>query len=887
MRKVLFLQANKFLPSFTYTIMKKASLIILSLILFTPWVNGNERIVISRWLQAGPLDAPYPAFHQVPNTQGKTFAHSELLSFNHLDLKDYFPVSGMSLPWLWGQNGSWSPVASDENGYVMISGNISGQHPRVAYLATYVRTDRWLETKLEIKSPYLLEVWLDGKRIASKNTQETEENTIGRINRELKLTRGTHLLVIKTLLPPAGNLDWKVMANLSISEPYKLADLSPDLNPDNIKNINHILDGVKISGIEPSADGKYYLVRYTQSLPPTDQSESWAEVKRMSDRQTIQSFRHSRLSRISWLPRSNVLSYVSNTNGKSAIHWHHIETGQHRILMDDIDKFAGLQWSPCETYFIYTLREDGQGTDGNLRQILGMRDRQPGWRNRSFLYKYDLATGIRTRLTYGNNSTDLQDISPDGSKILIGLNYADYTQRPYSKSDLFLMDVKTLRVDTLFLAQPWGFSASFSPDGKKLLATGGPSSFNGAGINLPQDLIPNNYDRQAYIYDLATGETHCITRDFNPSIASSHWHAPDNSIYFLTNDQDCQRIYRYDLRRATFSLVNTGMDYIASMNITASASRMIFRGNHPNKPSAFYQMDLKNQRISLLEDSESKIYQHVSFGEVKDWNFKASSGVEIKGRYYLPANFDPDRKYPVIVYYYGGTNPVGRTFGGRYPFNLWAGNGYVVYVLQPSGATGFGQQFSAAHVNNWGITVADEIIEGTRQFLQAHPFTDATKVGCAGASYGGFMTMLLMTRTDLFAAAISHAGISSISSYWGEGFWGYSYSAEATAESFPWCSPNIYVGQSPLFHADKVTTPLLLITGDSDTNVPPGESIQMYTALKILNRPVELVMVKGEDHHIVTYNKRIEWHNTIMAWWDRYLKDQPQMWEDLFPQQNY
>ena len=230
---------------------------------------------------------------------------------------------------------------------------------------------------------------------------------------------------------------------------------------------------------------------------------------------------------------------------------------------------------------------------------------------------------------------------------------------------------------------------------------------------------------------------------------------------------------------------------------------------------------------------------------------------------------------------------MGRTFGGRYPFNLWAGSGYLVYVLQPSGAVGFGQAFSAAHVNNWGKTVADEIIEGTEQFLKAHPYADAEKVGCAGASYGGFMTMLLMTRTDLFAAAISHAGISSLSSYWGIGYWGYSYSAGASAGSYPWNNHDLYVGQSPLFYADRIHTPLLLITGADDTNVPPGESIQLYTALKILGRPVELIKVKGEDHHILTYNKRILWHKTLMAWWDKYLKDQPEWWEAQYPEKNY
>ncbi|HCY01057.1 MAG TPA: S9 family peptidase, partial [Bacteroidales bacterium] len=150
--------------------------------------------------------------------------------------------------------------------------------------------------------------------------------------------------------------------------------------------------------------------------------------------------------------------------------------------------------------------------------------------------------------------------------------------------------------------------------------------------------------------------------------------------------------------------------------------------------------------------------------------------------------------------------------------------------IQPSGAVGFGQDFSAAHVNAWCKITADEIIEGTQQFCSENSFIDSNRVGCMGASYGGFMTMYLLTQTDIFAAAISHAGISSISSYWGEGFWGYSYSAEASANSFPWNNRELYIEQSPLFSVDKVVTPLLLLHGSADTNVPVGESIQMFTA---------------------------------------------------------
>lgn len=223
-----------------------------------------------------------------------------------------------------------------------------------------------------------------------------------------------------------------------------------------------------------------------------------------------------------------------------------------------------------------------------------------------------------------------------------------------------------------------------------------------------------------------------------------------------------------------------------------------------------------------------------------------------------------------------------RDFGGRYPKNLYAAQGYVVYVLQPSGAVGFGQKFSSLHVNDWGIRVAEEIIGGVKKFLAAHPFVDSKRVGCIGASYGGFMTMLLLTRTDIFSAGIAHAGISSISSYWGEGYWGYGYSAIATANSFPWNRKGIYVNQSPLFHADKITTPLLLLHGSADTNVPPGESTQLYTALKILGREAEYIQILGENHHIMTYNQRIIWTKTILAWFDKWLRNQPEWWNDLY-----
>jgi dipeptidyl aminopeptidase/acylaminoacyl peptidase len=855
-------------------------------LLFFAFSALAEKIVVSQVLVTEPLPVSKPIFSDVENVEGKTFSDSDLLSFQHFEMSDLFPVENDKLKWFDGRKTLWNKSFTDEDGFIFFNKD-DDDGASIAYIASYINSDRWVKAKLDVRSPAMLEVFVNGKSLGKKTTKENEEGTIGKFSQDITLTKGTHLLIIKAFNPGKLELDWKVSATLDLKEDFANTDISLSLSPSNIKNINHILDGVKITATQASPDGRFYSISYRQSQPPTNNSETWTEVRRFSDNALVHTFRHARLSRFAWHPKKNEISYTSTHDNKSTLYSHNVETGELKTLLKDLEKLASITWAPCGKFLIYGIREDGKGADANIRQVLGMQDRQSGWRNRTFLYKYDIETGLSTRLTYGNLTTSLQDISPDSKQLLISTSRPDYTERPYSKTNLMLVNLETFVVDTLLHDQRWAVSASFSPDGKKLLATGGPNAFDGAGVNVPEGTIPNNYDRQAYIYDIASREVSSITKNFDPSVSSVHWHPTNNTIYLHVVEEDFQRLYSYDHTRNTFRRIETGVDMISNINFSNNSPTATFNGSNINAPAKSYSINLRTNKVDVLADTESFNYRHVEFGKTANWDFVTSTDVNVKGRYYLPPDFDPEKKYPVIVYYYAGTTPVGRTFGGRYPFNLWAGNGYVVYVLQPSGAIGFGQEFSAAHVNNWGITVADEIIESTKAFLEAHPFTNSERVGCAGASYGGFMTMLLMTRTDMFATAISHAGISSISSYWGEGFWGYAYSAEATAESFPWNNPEIYVGQSPLFSADKINTPLLLLTGDSDTNVPPGESIQLYTALKILDRPVELVLVKGEDHHIANYNRRIEWHNTIMAWWDKHLKNQPQWWDDLYPKKNF
>ncbi|HRY99738.1 MAG TPA: prolyl oligopeptidase family serine peptidase, partial [Bacteroidales bacterium] len=508
----------------------------------------------------------------------------------------------------------------------------------------------------------------------------------------------------------------------------------------------------------------------------------------------------------------------------------------------------------------------------------------PWWRTRSFLLRFDLSSGLTTRLTWGHIETSLQDIRPDGKAILVSLGEPDYSIRPYSRNLLIEISLDDLKADTLF-ESPFGFNATYGPEGSTLLLTGSPALFGNTGTATPDSLIPNDYDTQLYLFDRSTGKASCPSLNFNPSIESAEWDLNSNRIYVLAEDRTYRRLFSLDPRNGRFAPMHDLPEVVDQWKLSEDGQWIAFTGSSISEPDRACIMLSTGGKPSIAAAPEDERFRYVQLGKTEDWAYEYDGNL-IEGRVYYPPNFDPQRHYPLIVYYYGGTNPTPRDFRGRYPKHLYAAAGYVVYVLQPSGATGYGQEFSARHVNNWGISVADEIIGCTRAFMRQHKFIDSTRIGCIGASYGGFMTMLLTTRTDLFAAAVSHAGISSISSYWGEGYWGFAYSAVASAGSFPWNNPELYVGQSPLFHADKVKTPLLLLHGGSDTNVPPGESIQMFTALKLLGKTVEFIEIEGQDHHILDYRKRIKWQKTILAWFDLQLKKEPAWWDSLYPRKD-
>lgn len=853
--------------------------------------SSSVDVAVDHWLALGPVSVPLPAFaDEDDEISGGEVTALDLLTDVQLGPPETWPAAGDEVTWLDGRRLRWDAVET-------VEWEGSGDVPGVAHLAAYVETDRFVKPKLVVESSGLLRVWVDGEQVAEKTAAGE-----GEASAEVALPTGKHLVLIKAVRPTAATEDsksddgeedengengdasssaWTVTAHWEIDETHR-ETLRSGTDPRHGVTMSDLLDVDQIGGLDVSPDGTHVALEMETPTVPADFRQSWLEIRRTSDGAVVRSFRGSpEPGDFAWGP-GGAYAYSTAKDGESALWVGHVDDGGVEAVLEGVENLGGFRFSPAGDSIFFTVSRDLEDDDRGVKRLRSPQDRWAGFREKSELHQVRLDDGVRRRLVAGALGVDLQDVSADGHRVLFSRT-RHTNERPFSVNDLYEMDLEGEALEPRKLTEiTWMNGARYSPDGERILISGGPSAFGEAGFDVPEGIVPNEYEGELYWIDRDGGNVRPFTRDFDPSVDQAEWTA-SGDVLLRATEGSFVRLYRHRPGSDAFERLETGVDVVEAMDVAEAGPWVVFRGSSAAEPPRLRALDLEasGSARTLYVPSE-ETYERVDFARVEDFDFETEDGTTIPGRVYYPPGFDESESYPLLVYYYGGVVPTERSFGGRYPKNWWAAQGYVVYVLQPSGAVGFGQERAARHVNDWGKRTGAEIIRGVESFLDAHPFVDRERIGCFGGSYGGFMSMYLITQTDLFSAAISHAGISSISSYWGEGWWGYLYSAVAGADSYPWNRPDLYTEQSPLFLADQIDTPLLLLHGMTDPNVPPGESDQMYVALSVLGKDVEYVRIDGEAHWILTYPKRKLWWETIIAWFDKNLKDEPEYWDHLW-----
>ncbi len=790
-----------------------------------------------------------------------------------LDPASLEPEAGDSLAWL-GKTYAWKAVPAEKGSLVLPSAS-AGQ---VIYAVAYLENPRWQSLSFHWSFPGEAAVFLDGKSLGSTKSGKGKARRF--------LARGHWPLVFRLVLPGGKT---KPALSFSALPGGVKAPLPPTFQvesrhlPARYEEIYRRRRGVGAPLLSPDGKKLVYIFDgnlHILSLPPGKGERIYPVGK---------------ASPVAFL-EGNRLAFLEGSKMKAL----DLETGEVKPLLEGLDHGGNFRFSPGGKR-LFWLQSPPKPKPGPVTRFTELRQKLVDWNPGCRIWTADLKKGLKRPLTAtGDFQVTSFDLDPRGERLLL-VKKIPVQGRPWFASEFWLVDTRTFearKVASLRTGfESWPSDLRFSPGGKKVLFIAPASEVwppgdprakarklpPGAPSWLSESHGEHNFDNEdLYLLDLEKGTLKNLTASFDPGVVSGTrpWWSPDGKkAFFLASAGRRRALYTVDFSTdpPAFKAWKGGALVMGSLCPAPGAvpPRVAYLGGGFTRLPYVAWLEKGGSPVEVF-DPNKKVLAKWKLSTPVDFAFLDKEGVRIDGWLY-PALDPLPGKIPLVVYYYGGASATREVFYWTHQF--LAANGYAVYVLNPRGAGAYGRYFADSHVNDWGARASADILEGIARVLKAHPELDPAKVGCFGGSYGGFTTMDLVTKDTKLAAAVSMYGISNIASYWGGGTWGWTYGDMALARSYPWNRKDIFVDRSPLFHADRIRTPLLLLHGLADVNVPCLESQQMFTALKVLGRKAELVTFKGEDHGISGSRRNRTLHRTmILEWFDRYLKNQPEAW---------
>ena len=492
-----------------------------------------------------------------------------------------------------------------------------------------------------------------------------------------------------------------------------------------------------ISSASVSASGRWSLVVY-----------SWYDAAKMLQSETLLIDTKTGASRPvfespTWMPSTDRYYYIDVQGSHRRLMVVDPASGRVETLFGDVPTEV-FYVTPTEDCLVLLNKQEGPKKEEGVYEIVHPDDRMPDWRTRYSLSQLDLKTGLVQPLTYTYRQTYCSDISSDGNHLLLFVNTDSLTQRPTTRQSVYDFDMATLSMRQLVDRDGFISNAVWVRGTDYVAFVGSPEAFGGIGNRVPEGRVPSMFDIHLYLMNTRTGEVVPVTADDPTSIENVHYSETDDCIYYTANRGDKVLLYRLDIDSGKSTEVAQPLECLGGMSVPRRGTNVVVFGSSPCVPYESYNIEkasTKPRAVKLLAPNAERMAD-LQLGKCLPWSFTTERGYDVTGFYYLPADFDSAKKYPVIVFYYGGCSPTSRRFGcgSHYPAHYWNALGYIVFVVNPSGAAGFGQEWASRHVNTMGEGPAQDIIEATERFAADIAQVDAARIGCVSASYGGFRT---------------------------------------------------------------------------------------------------------------------------------------------------
>jgi len=382
------------------------------------------------------------------------------------------------------------------------------------------------------------------------------------------------------------------------------------------------------------------------------------------------------------------------------------------------------------------------------------------------------------------------------------------------------------------------------------------------------------------VYNRATGANMELTKGFDLQVEELALSPDGDFVYFTAGDKGRQPIYKISLLGGAAQKIISDV-FATSVQISPDSRMLVFASSSLAKPSEIYRVNADGSNLTPLTAINNQLLARFNLKPAEDVEWTGALARKIHGFILKPTDFDPGRKYPLMVLIHGGPlSAWNNNWGYRWNPQVFADAGYIVFTPNPRGSTGYGQKFVADISGDWGGKVFTDISNGVAMAANL-PYVDKNRIGAAGASYGGYMIDWIEGHNNdprfHYRVLVSHDGVYNLTSMTGvtEELWFTDWEFKGT----PWTNKAMYERWSPHNFVQNFHTPVLIITNTLDYRVPEGEGLQFFTAVQRMGVESKLVDFPDEGHWVQKPANSAFWHNTVLDWLDKHLKEdgQPQM----------
>jgi dipeptidyl aminopeptidase/acylaminoacyl peptidase len=540
---------------------------------------------------------------------------------------------------------------------------------------------------------------------------------------------------------------------------------------------------------------------------------------------------------------------------------------------------ANLAWSPDGKTIAFTMLVPAQGSlkvtppkrpEGakwieppRVVDRLNYRSDGSGYRSEGFMHVFsvDAEGGVPHQLTDGDFNHNAPEWMPDSNTIVFSATRKPDAEYIRFGSEIYSLNVRTKQIKPLTERDGTDNEPTISPDGKQIAYVG-------------FDRNDDTYNvSKLYLMNADGSGKRVLTETLDRSPFGLMWSEDGDGVYFATEDKGTNNLHFVSSKGGAVRQISTGNHQFLPSNmskngiVTGVLSDAVQTGD-------IVVFNTKQPKIAprKLTDVNGDLMEGRRLGAVEEIWYDSVGGMKVQGWIVKPPDFNPSKKYPLILYIHGGPHSM-YGVGFNFEFQNHAAENYVVLYTNPRGSTGYGKAFGNAINNNYPGQDYDDLMKGVDEVLK-RGYVDDKNLFVTGGSGGGVLTAWIVGHTDRFAAAVAMKPVINWYSFVGTtdgADWYYNF------KKLPWEDPTEHLQRSPITYVGNVKTPTMVLTGDLDLRTPLEQTEQYYRALKLRKVPTAMVRLNDEYHGFNALglrhpSNRLYQIQYLRAWFDKYKR---------------